>query len=81
MKNSYSNICDEYQVSMDKSAEAHVNATIPALQQLKAEMGDELWRKTYVLIPTVWPVALYNLRMQMFQQVMDFKQLSEQVAF
>jgi hypothetical protein len=67
------------QISMDIAATAHVNATIPALQQLKAEMGPELWSKTYVVIPTVWPVALYNLRLQMFQQVMDLQQLSEQV--
>jgi len=65
--------------SMQVAAKAHVTSTLPALQQLKAEMGDELWRKTYVLIPTVWPVSLYNIRLQMFRKVMDFEQIKQQV--
>lgn len=59
--------------SMELAAKAHVQATIPALKQLKTEMGETEWKKTYVIIPTVWPVSMYNIRLQMFRKVMDFK--------
>lgn len=38
--------------SMKKSAKAHVAATIPALEELKKDMGPVEWRKTYAVIPT-----------------------------
>jgi len=66
-------------VSMEAAAKAHVTGTPPALRRLKEEMGDELWRKTYVIIPTVWPVSLYKIRLQMFRKLMDFNQIKQQV--
>lgn len=64
---------------MRRAAEAHAEDTIRALKKLKSELGDEEWRKTYVIIPTVWPVSLYNIRLQALEKVMPFEQIKTQV--
>lgn len=63
---------------MKKAAEYQVNGTIPALLALKRELGDE-WENTYVIIPTVWPVAKINTRLQVFSKVMSIKQMKERI--
>lgn len=44
---------------------------IEALLKWKAMLGPELWRKVYVIIPTVFPVATNNPRIELFRNLLD----------
>lgn len=37
----------------------------------KKMLGPEEWSKVYVMIPTVWPVALNSPRLQLFERIID----------
>ncbi len=64
--------------SMRNASRLQVDATLPALRKWKEELGDE-WEKTFVIIPTVWPVSQLNTRLQMFEKLMTFKHFREKV--
>lgn len=65
--------------SMILAAKAHAEDTIVAFQKLKEELGEEEWRRAFVIIPTIWPVSLYNIRLQALEKVMSFEQIKSQV--
>lgn len=50
---------------------AQASAILPAMLKWKKLMGPEEWSKLYVMIPTVWPVALNSPRLQLFERIMD----------
>lgn len=56
---------------MEHATAAQAEANIPALLEWKRRLGAELWSKVYVVIPTVWPVAGNNPRLEMFKKILD----------
>ena len=48
-----------------------------ALLKWKERLGAELWREVYVVIPTVWPVASQNPRLELFRNLLDEDQVSD----
>ena len=48
-------------VCMQQAAYVQVESAKPILESWKKELGEE-WKKTYVLIPCVWPVSGVNPR-------------------
>jgi hypothetical protein len=53
------------------AAKMQAEANLPALRELKNELGPKEWREVYVVIPTVWPVSGVNPRQQILAQLMD----------
>ena len=47
------------------------DANVRALLKWKNRLGPELWRDIYVIIPTVWPVARTNPRLEIFRNLLD----------
>lgn len=66
---------ERIKVNMARATTAQAEACVPALLQWRAMLGPEEWRKLYVVIPTVWPVALNSPRLQLFQRIMDADRL------
>lgn len=58
-------------INMAKATHAQAAALLPAMLKWKAQLGPEEWSKVYVVIPTVWPVALNSPRLQLFQRLID----------
>lgn len=50
---------------------AQASALLPAMLKWKRLLGPTEWSKLYVLVPTVWPVALNSPRLQLFERIMD----------
>ena len=57
--------------NMADATMAQARAVLPAMLKWKKMLGPEEWSKLYVMIPTVWPVALNSPRLQMFSRIMD----------
>lgn len=57
--------------NMKDATVAQARAILPAMLKWKRMLGPEEWSKVYVLIPTVWPVALNSPRLQLFARLID----------
>ena len=57
--------------------QAQSDANVAALLKWKERLGAELWREVYVVIPTVWPVASQNPRLELFRNLLDEDQVSD----
>ncbi|XP_065199768.1 uncharacterized protein LOC135831310 [Planococcus citri] len=72
---SYKNFARNYSVyaikALNCASQLQVNAAFPLISKWRDELGPELWRDLYVLIPVIWPVARRNPRQQIFENLMD----------
>ena len=57
--------------AMGLATQIQAEANVEALLKWKNRLGPALWREVYVLIPTVWPVAAQNPRMELFRNLLD----------
>jgi len=57
--------------AMDLAAKIQVEAVTRALLRWKEMLGPTEWKKLYVVIPAVWPVAENSPRWQIFRSLMD----------
>ena len=57
--------------NMAQATLAQARAILPAMIKWKKLLGPEEWSKVYVMIPTVWPVALNSPRLQLFERLLD----------
>ena len=58
-------------VFMSEATLCQARAILPAMIKWKKMLGPEEWSKVYVMIPTVWPVALNSPRLQLFERLID----------
>lgn len=58
-------------LNLDEAAKLQVAAVTRAMRQWQRELGPELWRELYVVVPTVWPVSRESPRQQIFRRLMD----------
>ncbi|WIG94650.1 hypothetical protein [Myxococcus sp. SDU36] len=58
-------------LTMDTAAKLQVDAVMAAMLRWKQMLGPAEWKKLYVVVPTIWPVAEYNPRWQIFRSIMD----------
>jgi len=58
-------------INMAEATLAQARAILPAMLKWKKLLGPEEWSKVYVMIPTVWPVALNSPRLQLFERLLD----------
>ena len=58
-------------LNLDEAARLQAHAVTQAISEWKQELGPELWRQLYVVIPTVWPVSQESPRQQIFRRLMD----------
>ena len=56
---------------MQQATKEQADASIQALLMWKNKLGPKLWRDIYVIIPTVWPVARSNPRLEIFRNLLD----------
>lgn len=59
------------QKALKCAAQMQVKSSLAALQRWKEQIGPELWRDVYVVIPVIWPVARVNPRQQIFEKLLD----------
>jgi hypothetical protein len=57
--------------SMDAAGRLQVDAVTTAMLRWKQMLGPVEWKKLYVIVPTIWPVAEHNPRWQIFRSLMD----------
>jgi len=60
--------------NMKKATQFQTVALIPLMEQIRDKLGDK-WEETYFLLPTVWPVAGINIRIQVLECVTSERQL------
>jgi cytosine deaminase len=58
-------------IFMSEATLCQARAILPAMIKWKKMLGPEEWSKVYVMIPTVWPVALNSPRLQLFERLID----------
>ena len=58
-------------LNLDDAARIQAHAVTEAISRWRQELGPELWRQLYVVIPTVWPVSRESPRQQIFRRLMD----------
>lgn len=58
-------------LNMANATREQANRILPAMLKWKRMLGPEEWSKIYVVIPTVWPVALNSPRLQLFHRLID----------
>ncbi|WP_257460763.1 hypothetical protein [Archangium lipolyticum] len=58
-------------LSMDTAGKLQVDAVMTAMLRWKQMLGPAEWKKLYVVVPTIWPVAEYSPRWQIFRSIMD----------
>lgn len=56
---------------MDAATLEQAKAILPAMIKWKKMLGPTEWSKVYIMIPTVWPVALNSPRLQLFERLVD----------
>lgn len=56
---------------MDAAAQLQVRSVTDALLAWREMLGAEQWKKLYVMIPTIWPVAENSPRWQIFRSLME----------
>ncbi len=57
--------------AMDEAARIQVSAVTSAMLEWRDMLGPALWKRVYVVIPAVWPVAEHSPRWQIFRSIMD----------
>ena len=57
--------------TMKFATKEQADANVSALLEWKERLGPALWREVYVVIPTVWPVAGNNPRLEIFRNLLD----------
>lgn len=57
--------------SMDAAGRLQVDAVTTAMLRWKQMLGPTEWKKLYVVIPAIWPVAEQSPRWQIFRSLMD----------
>jgi len=65
--------------SMELATEIQAECCIEELLKWKAMLGAQLWREMYVVIPTVWPVATNNPRLEIFRNLLDRDRISTHI--
>lgn len=66
-------------VFMAEATMAQARAVLPAMVKWKKMLGPEEWSKVYVMIPTVWPVALNSPRLQLFERLVDADKIATHI--
>ena len=66
-------------LNLDDAARIQARAVTAAITRWKRELGPELWRRLYVVIPTVWPVSRESPRQQIFRQLMDPEEVNNRL--
>lgn len=58
-------------VNMAAATLEQAKCILPAMLKWKKMLGPAEWSKVYIMIPTVWPVALNSPRLQLFERIID----------
>jgi len=58
-------------VNMAAATLEQARCILPAMIKWKRMLGPAEWSKVYIMIPTVWPVALNSPRLQLFERIID----------
>jgi len=61
-------ITPDVEYNMKLATKYQAEAIVPLLEEIRAKLGKE-WEQTYFLLPTVWPVAGINIRIQLLETV------------